>query len=70
MPDEQGIEGLLRKGCIKASAVKVDDGVIYYSLTSFGSSLLAAADKLLDKVPIATPEPGHQEPGVSNRGHR
>jgi hypothetical protein len=50
-PDEQGIAGLLNKGCIRSVAVRENDGVIYYSQTPFGRAVLAAATTVLDKVP-------------------
>lgn len=48
-PDQQGISGLIQKGCIRSVAENTKTGTIFYSLTPFGYALADLADTALEK---------------------
>lgn len=50
-PIQNGLDGLIRKGCIKSVAIKVESGTVFYALNSFGFALAEVAEKILRKVP-------------------
>jgi len=49
-PTERGVSGLLRKGCIKTSAINKETGVVFYSMTPFGYAVHQAASEILKQV--------------------
>jgi hypothetical protein len=56
MPDQRGIDGLLRRGCIKSVAESVVTGGIFFALTPFGYALAADVDATLKRVSPNAPQ--------------
>ncbi len=50
IPIQHGLDGLIRKGCIKSVAVNVESGTVFYSLNPFGYALAEVAKNILKKV--------------------
>lgn len=49
MPDERGLDGLIRKGCIKSGAINVKSGAVFHALNPFGYALAEVAENILAK---------------------
>lgn len=49
-PDQRGLDGLLRKGCVKSDAMSETSKSVFYSLTKFGFALEEYIDKSIIKV--------------------
>jgi hypothetical protein len=50
IPDERGLDGLIRKGCIKSVAENVETGTVFHALNRFGYALAKIAENMLEKV--------------------
>jgi hypothetical protein len=48
--DERGLDGLIRKGCIKSVAENVETGAVFHALNRFGYALAEVAENMLAKV--------------------
>lgn len=55
-PDEQGISGLLRKGCIRSVGIN-PIGAIFYKITPFGRLVARASETYLEKLAFSDPDP-------------
>ncbi len=49
MPDERGLDGLIRKGYIKSGAINVKSGAVFHALNPFGYALAEVAENILAK---------------------
>ena len=50
IPIQNGLDGLIRKGCIKSGAINVESGTVFYALNPFGYALAEVAENILTKV--------------------
>ncbi len=48
-PIQNGLDGLIRKGCIKSMAINVESGTMFYALNPYGYALAKAAENTLTK---------------------
>ena len=62
IPDERGIDGLIRKGCVEAKAVNAETGTVFYALNAFGYALAKVAENVLPKYkpPAKKEEPDEE----------
>lgn len=57
LPIQSGIDGLIRKGCVKSHGVNAETGSIFYALNQFGYALASVAKDTLQKVQPTPPPP-------------